>query len=114
MALLLYLRRTGSVAIVEIRGELTLSPNLRTLKKQLEQQLRAETTGLVLNLAGAPIMDSAGLGELVAIYASAQRRGIRIALAGLSPAVVELLRLTRLESFFSQHADEASAVAALS
>lgn len=113
MSLLLFLRRTGPVAIVEIRGPLTLSPNLRSLKKQLAEQLTPETTGLVLDLTGAPIMDSAGLGELVAIYASAQRRGIRIALAGASPAVVELLRLTRLDSFFAMHPDEASAVAAL-
>jgi anti-anti-sigma factor len=114
MPLLLFLRRTGPVAIVEIRGALTLSPNLRTLKKQLAQQLTPETTGLVLNLARAPVIDSAGLGELVAIYASAQRRGIRIALAGASPAILELLRITRLQPFFALHPDEASAVAALS
>ncbi len=114
MPLLLFLRRTGPVAIVEIRGPLTLSPNLRSLKKQLAEQLTTETTGLVLNLTGAPLMDSAGLGELVAIYASAQRRGIRIAITGASPAVLDLLRLTRLDTFFSMHPDEASAVSELS
>src|ERR1043166_201620 len=75
MSILLRLRHEGSIAIAGVRGSLTLSPTLRGFKKQIERSFTDATRGLVLDLAEVPEMDSAGIGELVALYSSAKRRG---------------------------------------
>jgi anti-sigma B factor antagonist len=113
MPMVLMLRHAGSVAVVGVRGPLTLSPTLRGFKKQIERFCTAETTGVVLNLAEVAEMDSAGIGELVAMYSSAKRRGADVALIGVHPRIREMLRLTRVDALFTIYDDEAAAVVAL-
>jgi anti-sigma B factor antagonist len=113
MALLLMLRHEGPIVVVAVRGPLTLSPTLRGFKKQIERFYNDGTKGLVLNLAQVAEMDSAGIGELVAVYTSAKRRGFEIALAGANKRIVDMLRLTRLDAFFTMCEDEAAAIRSL-
>ena len=113
MPLVLMLRHAGPVAVVGVRGPLTLSPTLRGFKKQIERFCTAETTSVVLNLAEVSEMDSAGIGELVAMYSSAKRRGADVALVGIHPRLREMLRLTRVDALFTIYDDEAAAIAGL-
>jgi anti-sigma B factor antagonist len=114
MPLVLMLRHAGPVAVVGVRGPLTLSPTLRGFKKQIERFCTAETKGIVLDLSEVPQMDSAGIGELVAMYSSAKRRGADVALIGVHPRLAEMLRVTRVDALFTTCRDEAAAIAALS
>jgi anti-anti-sigma factor len=58
------------------------------------QQPSAQT----LDLSGVLYMDSAGLGMLVGLFTSAQRKGIRMTITGTNPRVLELFRLTRMDA----------------
>jgi anti-anti-sigma factor len=45
-------------------------------------------------------MDSAGLGLIVSHYVRCQDRGVRLVVAGVSPRVVQLFEMTKVDGFF--------------
>ena len=51
----------------------------------------------ILDLTEVPYMDSAGLGMIVRHYVRCQGRGVRMIAAGVSPRVLELLKLTKMD-----------------
>jgi anti-sigma B factor antagonist len=104
-------RYAGRVAIVHLQGRFTLGPALHRVKPRIDSVLSAKSsTGLVLNLAGVDYIDSSGLGELVAIHASAMRRRAGVVLACVPARIQELLSITRLDGIFTLCADETSAL----
>ncbi|PIE06881.1 MAG: anti-anti-sigma factor [Rhodobacterales bacterium] len=58
---------------------------------------------LLLDLSRVGFLDSSGLGALVAAYKQAAP-GRRLELAGLSPTVEKVFKLTRMDSVFTIHA----------
>jgi anti-anti-sigma factor len=52
----------------------------------------------ILDLTDVPYMDSTGLGRIVSHYVHCQGKGVRMIIAGASPRVVELFRLTKVDS----------------
>jgi ABC-type transporter Mla MlaB component len=52
----------------------------------------------IIDLTGVPYMDSSGLGVIVTHYVHCQGKGIKLLLAGLSPRVLELFKMTRLDT----------------
>lgn len=95
------------VLVIRISGWLTLK-NKQTFEHAIET---AEGRSIVLDLAGLHYMDSAGLGALLKAYATAQKRGARLALAAVLPRVRDLLHLTKIEPLFEIYPDLESAIA---
>jgi anti-anti-sigma factor len=54
----------------------------------------------ILDLTEVPYMDSAGLGLIVSHYVRCQGRGVRLILAGVSPRVLQLFEMTKVDKFF--------------
>jgi anti-anti-sigma factor len=54
----------------------------------------------ILDLKEVPYMDSAGLGLIVSHYVRCQGRGVRLVAAGVSPRVLQLLEMTKVDEFF--------------
>jgi anti-anti-sigma factor len=52
----------------------------------------------ILDLTGVPYMDSAGLGRIVRHYVQCRGKGIRMVAAGASLRVLELFKMTRVDS----------------
>jgi anti-anti-sigma factor len=52
----------------------------------------------ILDLTDVPYVDSTGLGMIVKHYVSCQGKGVRMIAAGVSPRVLELLRMTKVDS----------------
>jgi anti-anti-sigma factor len=52
----------------------------------------------ILDLTDVPYMDSCGLGIVVGHYVSCHRKGIRLIVAGVSPRVRELFKMTRVDT----------------
>ena len=55
---------------------------------------------IVLNLAGVPYIDSAGLGEIVRTYTTVSRQGGNLKLLGLTKRITDLLSITKLLTVF--------------
>ncbi|MGK7752778.1 MULTISPECIES: STAS domain-containing protein [unclassified Roseovarius] len=64
---------------------------------------------VVLDLSGVTFVDSSGLGAIVASMKQLGD-GRRLDLAGLTPDVAKVFRLTRMDSIFAIHADMAAAL----
>jgi anti-anti-sigma factor len=54
----------------------------------------------IFDLTEVPYMDSAGLGLIVSHYVRCQDRGVRLVVAGVSPRVVQLFEMTKVDGFF--------------
>ena len=65
---------------------------------------------LVLNLAGVPYIDSAGLGEIVRTYTTVSRQGDSLKLLSLTKRITDLLSITKLLTVFETYDNEADAV----
>jgi len=66
---------------------------------QFQNTLRIDPPdALILDLTGVPYMDSAGMGAIINYYVSCQRHGRRLVVAGVNGRVLELFRMTKVES----------------
>lgn len=113
MALDIKTRHSGEVLVLELIGDLRAGRPLGTLLSATEAALgsKPETAGIVLNVAGLFTSDSAGIAELVQLFTVAKKRGLSVAMSGAGKRLLDVLQITRVDTFFPQHADEAGAVA---
>lgn len=81
-----------------IEGEMTIYTALE-LKDQLLAPLD-QCADMEIDLAGVTEIDSTGLQLLVMAKNEARERGKNLRISGHSPAVLEVLELCNLESFF--------------
>ena len=65
---------------------------------------------ILLNLENVTLIDSSGLGEMVAAYASTERNGGVLKLFGLSDRFIELMTMTKLYTVFEVFDTEAEAL----
>ena len=84
----------GSAQVVRLTGPLVLQ-NMFDLQTELAKEHLPLT---IFDLAGVPYMDSAGMGLITNYYVSATRRGSKVIVAGASPRVLELFKLTRVDT----------------
>jgi anti-sigma B factor antagonist len=97
-------RMVGDVAIVEIIGDITLSKGGDVIIKDKIQKL-------LLDLGNVSYVDSAGLGQLVQVYATTSHLGGSLKLLHVTKRLKDLLVLTKLLTVFDSYDDEAEAVA---
>jgi len=68
---------SDDVATVTLTGSLIAGEDLGTLRDTIDDLLRRGYRRLVLDLSGVPMIDSAGLGEIVRLYTTVSRRMTR-------------------------------------
>lgn len=103
-------RLEDNFAIIELAGNLTLGPSLGTLREIARQALSAQKlAGVILRVAAITSADSAGLGELTAIYTLATRRNCPIMIVEVTATLRNLLEMTRLDALLPSAPDISSA-----
>lgn len=76
----------------------SVADELRARLKDLAHQL---TGGLTIDLARVELIDSVGIGLLIAVHNTLSKKGERLVLAHVSPDLATLLRTMRLDKHFS-------------
>jgi len=104
-------RQSGSVTIVDLAGKIALGESNRALHDAIRELSAAGTNNIILNLASVTTIDSSGLGELVASYASVEKNGGALKLENLSEKAIELMMITKLYTVFDVFDNEAAALA---
>lgn len=86
-------------AVVSPVGEIDMScsPELRVA---LQQALLQKPRALVVDLSGAPSIDSSGVATLIEAMRETQGRDIPLVLCGLAARVRAVLEIARLDSVF--------------
>lgn len=105
-------RYRDNVAILDIKGEIIGDARL-DLNRALQEHIESDCEGLVINLDEVPMMDSVGLGMLVAAYTSLTRKGKKVVLLNVGRSVRYLLVVTKLDQIFEKYDDEDEAIASI-
>ena len=106
-------RNKGNVIILDIEGNL-VGPNTVELKNIIDNQIRAaegEPVSMILNMERVQMMDSSGLGVIVAAYASIRRNDGRVVLLNIGGNIRSLIIMAKLVTIFDRYDTEAEALA---
>jgi anti-sigma B factor antagonist len=105
-------RSSGDVAIVGISGDITLSKGGDVLlKDKIQSLLQQGHRKIVLDMGNVSYVDSAGLGQLVQVYATTSHLGGSLKLLNLTKRLRDLLVLTKLLTVFDAYDSESEAIA---
>src|SRR5262245_38023008 len=105
-------RVKDDVAIVVITGDITLSKGGDVLlKDKIQSLLQQGHRKLVLDMSNVSYVDSAGLGQLVQVYATTSHMGGSLKLLNPTKRLKDLLVLTKLLTVFDAYDSEDAAVA---
>ena len=107
-------RPIGDVVILDIKGKITLGEGDELLKDKVNSLVNQGRKKIILNLAGVPYIDSAGLGEVVRTYTTVSRQGGSLKLLNLTKRITDLLSITKLLTVFETFDSENEAVRSFS
>jgi anti-sigma B factor antagonist len=104
-------RQTEGRVILDVSGDIDLA-NSPAMRKMLLGEIKEKRTPKVLlNLKSVRYIDSSGIASLVEGLKAARDLGSRLILYGLSPAVREVMELSRLQRIFEIYDNEEQALA---
>ncbi len=87
-------------AVLKVDGDLTAAAAPR-VRAQMREAMASGTKALVVDLSGTEIVDSAGIGLLIAAHNSLSRAGGSLEVVGLSKDLADLFRSMRLDRHFT-------------
>mgnify|MGYP006299204799 CR=1 FL=1 len=101
----------GDLHVVTVlAGRLDAAVAIR-FKETMRTVIDQAQTDIVLGLGQVAFIDSSGLGAIVASM-KLMPQGAKMALAGLTPAVDKVFRMTRMDSIFTIYSTAQDALAA--
>jgi anti-sigma B factor antagonist len=103
-------RHNGSVAILDLEGQLTLGDGSTELRNAVIRLLGNGSKKILLNLKELSFMDSSGLGELVSASARTVRNDGELKLINVVGRVYGLLVITKLVTIFESFESEDAAL----
>ena len=114
------LRHKGSITILDIEGRV-IGADALALKDIINQQIQIadsegepeEKINIILNMERVQMMDSSGLGVLVASHTTIQRNEGNIVLLNLGGNVRSLIVMAKLMTIFDCYDTEAEAIAGI-
>ena len=91
-------RYAGDVAIIDLTGRIVLNDGSTAVREAIANLRETGANKILLNLADVSFIDSSGLGELASAYARTNQAGGQLKLMNLPARIVDLLRITKLDS----------------
>src|SRR5882672_6723752 len=100
MTLKISIREMDDVAVLALEGRIVLGEETSTLREKVKSLLGEGKKKIVLDLKNVTLIDSSGLGALVATYSSAKSGGASLRLCNLGSRSNEVLQVTQLYIVF--------------
>lgn len=110
MSLSLKAEIVGSATVLRCKGRIVFREEVIALSHRAGELIE-QNRPLILDFAGVTALDSAGLGELIALHMWAQASGHSLKIVRPNPRVSYLLELTNLASVLSIFSSEQEALA---
>jgi anti-sigma B factor antagonist len=107
-------RDVNGVAVVSLDGRIVLGEETSALREEVKKLVSGGKKKVVLNMDKVTLIDSSGLGALVAAYSSAKTAGASLRLSNLGTRSNQLLQMTKLLTVFEVSNTEADAVRSFS
>jgi anti-sigma B factor antagonist len=102
-------RQSGRVTVLDLGGALTIDET-QGLKDKINSLILQGRTAVLLNLDHVSYIDSGGLGQLAACYASVTKASGALKLLHVSKRNHDLLAITRLVTLFDTFDSEEEAL----
>ena len=103
-------RQAGDVTILDLSGEVRIGDSSVALRESIRNLADTGKKKVLLNLAGVKYIDSTGIGELIASYATVTRQSGQLKLLNLTDRIQNLLVITKLLTVFDSYEDEGEAL----
>src|SRR5215469_239776 len=110
MSLKINVRETGKVVVLDLNGRITLGETAASLRDTIRELLDSQQRNILLNLADVSYIDSSGLGQLVASYATVTSHGGQLKLLNLQKKLHEPMQVTKLITVFDVYNNEPAAL----
>jgi anti-sigma B factor antagonist len=104
-------RERDGVTILAPNGKITLGAAEQELRDAVHLALEGQSRNLLVDMERVPLIDSAGIGRLLAARTTAVNRGGSLKLLRLPPTMHDLLQVTQLLTIFDVFDDEEEAIA---
>jgi anti-sigma B factor antagonist len=104
------LRHENGIQIIALQGEIDMH-SAAGLRERLLGALR-HNQSVIIDMSAVKFVDSSGIAILVEGYKVAKNNAQGFALAGINPAPMQVMQLTRLDKVFPIFPDIASAIKA--
>lgn len=105
-------REVGRIIVIEAVGKFTLTDGRTKLRDVIHVKAADGAKQFILNLARVEYIDSYGIGELARSHAVARQAGGELKLAAVSPKILQVLAIVRLNTIFDIYPDENAALQA--
>lgn len=102
--------RNGRVAVLNLHGDIRLGENNNEIHNTLRFLIEQGERRILLNFTDVAFMDSGGLDEVMAGFATLKINGGELKVFGLNERVRELMKLTDLVALFGVYDDEREAI----
>lgn len=103
-------RYAGDVAIIDLTGRIVLNDGSAAVREAIAKLRETGANKILLNMAEVSFMDSSGLGELASAYARMNKDGGQLKLMNLPTRIVDLLRITKLNTVLIAFPSEPAAL----
>jgi len=110
MSVKLNTRPVGDVTVIDVSGRIALGEGSNAIRDEVRNLTASGNRKILLNLGDVSYIDSTGIGELVAGFTSAAKAGGTMKLLSPTKRVKDLLRISKVNTIFDVHEDEAHAV----
>jgi anti-sigma B factor antagonist len=106
--------KEGDVLVLRLSGRMSVGEGDVEVGEAIRTAAAAGERKILIDMKDVAVLDSSGVGELMAAHASTRRRGGTIKLLRLSPRVGEVLKSTRLVGIFDIYDDWVEAIESFS
>ena len=96
----LEVKPSGEVTIIELSGDITDVSDSSLMRETVQKLAQQGKVKLVVDLGGVGLMNSLGIGMLIASYTTVKNRGGDLKLANITDRIKSLLVITRLLTVF--------------
>lgn len=110
MALKLTNNEIDGITVLALDGRIVLGEETSKLRESVKKLVADGKKKLVLDMKNVTMIDSSGLGALVAAYSSAKSGGASLRLCNLGAHFNQLLQITKLLTVFEVAKTEQDAV----
>jgi anti-sigma B factor antagonist len=114
MALKLVDREIDGITVLALDGRIVLGEETSKLRETVKNLVSSGKKKLVLDVKNVTMIDSSGLGALVAAYSSAKSAGASVRLCNLGAHFNQLLQITRLLTVFEVSKSQEDAIRSFS
>jgi anti-sigma B factor antagonist len=100
MSLKIHRRDVDGIVILELRGRITTCEPNMTVRDAVREEIDKGFRHILLDMGEITYIDSAGLGELIAAYTTVKNRRGHLKLLNPTKRFHELMKITKLYTFF--------------